>query len=94
MVLSSGNVVTQKDGLDIQKAVLATTKTEPATQQPAVITQMTQFVKGCSCDPHIANPHDVLQCVQGVPGATKVPRHRLFEGQIRASSLTRPQDAC
>ena len=37
-------MVTQKDGLDIQKAVLLTPKTEPATQQAAVITQTTQFV--------------------------------------------------
>jgi hypothetical protein len=93
-------VVTQKDGLDIQKAVLVTVKTEPATQQAAVITQTNHFVKkeSWSCDPHIPNPHVALQCVgnsaQGVPGATQVPRHRLLEGQIRASSLTRPQDAC
>jgi hypothetical protein len=95
-----GNVVTQKDGLDIQKALLVTPKTEPATQHATVITQTSQFVKkkGCSCDLDIPNPYVALQCVgnsaQGVPGATQVPRHRLLEGQIRASNLTRPQDAC
>jgi prolyl-tRNA editing enzyme YbaK/EbsC (Cys-tRNA(Pro) deacylase) len=72
VVLSSGNVVTRKDGLDTQKALLVTPKTEPATQQAAVITQATQFVKmkGCSCDPHIPNPHVGLQCVGNCRGAS------------------------
>ena len=93
-------MVTHKDELDVQKAVFVTPKSERATQQAAVITQTTQFVKkkGCSCDPYIPNAHVALQCVgkraQEVPGATQVQRHRLLEGQIRASSLTRPQDAC
>jgi hypothetical protein len=58
VVLSSGNVVTQRDGLDIQKAVLVTPKTEPATQQAAVITQTTQFVNKMAAvvNPHIHNP--------------------------------------
>jgi hypothetical protein len=37
-------MVTQRDVLDIQKALLVTPKTEPATQQAAIITQTTQFV--------------------------------------------------
>jgi hypothetical protein len=99
VVLSSGNVV-KNNGLDIQEAVLVTPKTELAAQQAAVITQTTQFIKkkGCSCDPHIPNPHVALQCVgnsvQGVSGATQVSHHRLLVGQIRASRVTRPQDAC
>lgn len=50
-------MVTQKDGLDIQIALLVTPKLEPAGYTAAaVITQTTHFVKmkGCSCDPHTA----------------------------------------
>jgi len=55
VVRSSGNVVTQKDGLDIQKAVSVTPKTErTGYTAAAVITQSTQFIKKKRRDPHTA----------------------------------------
>lgn len=80
-------------GLDIQKAVLVTPEPEQAANQQLLLTHKrpSSFKIKAAV---VVTLQCVGNCAQGVPDATQVPRHSLLEGHIRASSLTRPQDAC